>query len=158
MPVPQEPRLPGPSLLRRPQAMYAVHISMTSTVIGTHISINSMNAPRLICHDWEFSCGVSMIGVLKNVWLDVRESVGDLILEVTSLTPKKVPGRRTRVTKVMTLMDAESLAVARAISSMLSVTFSILIAESSILSETPCPLRVKSLFISMLYDWRMVSY
>lgn len=99
-----------------------------------------------------------MIGVLKNVWLDVRESVGDIMFKVTSLTPKKVPGRRTRVTKVMTLMEAESLAVARAISSMPSVTFSILIAESSILSEIPCPLRVNSLLISMLYDWRMASY
>ena len=99
-----------------------------------------------------------MIGVLKNVWLDVRESVDDFMLEVIILTPRKVPGRRTRVTKVITLMDAESLAVARAIFSMLSVTFSILMAESSTLSEIPCPLSVKSLFISMLYDWRMESY
>lgn len=158
MPSPKEPSLRGPSLLRLEMAMYTVHISMTSTVIGTQISINSTNAPRLISHDWALSWGVSMIGVLKNVWLDVRESVDDLILEVTSLTPRKVPGRRTRVTKVMTLMDAESLAVARAISSMLSVTFSILMEESSILSEIPCPLSVKSLFISMLYDWRIVSY
>lgn len=107
--------------------------------------MNSKNAPRLISHDWALSWGVSMIGVLKNVWLDVREPGVDLILEVTSLTPRKVPGRRIRVTKVMTLMDAESLAVARAMSCMLSVTF-------SILSEIPWPLSVNSLLISMLYD------
>lgn len=158
MPSLQGPPLRRPSPLRLTNIMYIVHINMTSTIIGTHISINSISTPRLISHDWELSWGVPMIGVLKNVWVDVRESVDDFMFEVTSLTPKKVPGRRTSVTKVITLMDAESLAVARAISSMLSVTFSILIAESSILSEIPWPLRVKSLFISMLYDWRMVSY
>lgn len=55
MPSPKEPPLRGPSLLRLAIAIYTVHISMTTTVIGTQISINSTNAPRLISHDWALS-------------------------------------------------------------------------------------------------------
>lgn len=107
--------------------------------------------------------------MLKKVWSHVREvekpaagGVGHravmIIGSSSSLTPRKVPGRNTRVKKVMTCMEDESRAVCRAMWYMLSVTSSILRAESSILCEVSCPLSANTLLTSVLYDWRMELY
>lgn len=121
--------------------IYTPQINSVKTVKGIQISIKNTRNLLSICPE------SSIMGVLKKVWSDVREDVGDSRCnEVNnSLTPRKVPGRSSNVMKVITCIEAESLAVCLAMMYMLSVTASILI-------EVFWPLSAKSLLISVLYD------
>jgi hypothetical protein len=51
-------------------------------------------------------------------------SIDDLMLEVIIVAPRKVPGRRARLRKAITLTGTEPLAVARAILSELTLILS----------------------------------
>lgn len=92
--------------------IYAPHTNMVIPIIGKQMARKILKSFKSNCQ-LSPSVAASKIGVLKKVWLRVRDVCDRFV--IASLTPKKVPGRNINVKNVIICMDAVSLSVLLAI-------------------------------------------